>query len=269
MKRNHEILLNRQFHDLNPVRAGESQLPPGQRTFRPHAEQMFTLLHYIVSGKGTVVDNGKEIPVHAGQMFIHHPGEAGAYCADKDDPWTYRWVGFTGSLSTAFEALPRVFDAPREMFPYLEDKWDNEDNLEFRLASDLFFLYAELIQQKKHKQDYIQMTLDYVGRSYMHELSLQNIAHHVGLNSHYLSRIFKKKTGISLQSHILNVRLREAKRYLQLGYSTKETANLCGFSDTSNFSKLFKRENGASPATWKKQKDALNATMKKQEPDTE
>jgi len=261
MQKNHQMHLNKNFQDLNPVVAGEAQLSPGQRVGCTAKGNPFITIHYVVCGSGILRHPSGETSVHAGQMFIFFPNEMGSFTSDAQESCAYRWVGFLGSLSPAFHVLPRVFSVSREMFPYLEDKWDTDGNLEFRLVSDLFFLYAELIQSKKERPDYIQMVKDYVNSYYMTPLTLQSIADHVGLNPHYLSRLFKKHTGISLQSHILSVRLWEAKRYLHLGYSTKETANLCGFNDTSNFSKSFKKVNNISPAAWKKAKDELIATM--------
>ena len=67
----------------------------------------------------------------------------------------------------------------------------------------------------------------------------------------YLSKLFKEKTGHTLQYHILTIRLAEAKRYLLLGFTVKEVAALCGFKDVANFSKLFKREFGMNPTQWR------------------
>ena len=270
MNKNHQIHLNKQFLDLNPTLAGEAVLPAGRQTCCKQRGQLFTVLHYLVSGSGILYLQEGQYPIRAGQIFIAFPTEHAYFIPDEADICKYRWVGFTGHLSPTFASMPRVADAPREMFSYLEDKWDADHNLEYRLASDLFFLYAELIQTKKEHPDYIQTTLDYINNNYMYSITLQSIADHVGLNAHYLSRLFKKRTGKSLQSHTLSVRLHEAKRYLQLGYSTKETANLCGFNDTSNFSKLFKKNNhGLSPAAWKKAKDELNAPMIRSAKDTD
>ena len=153
MKKNHQIHLNKRFHDLNPVVAGEAQLTPGRKTGCTPEDNTFIVIHYLVCGSGVLFHPEGESRVHAGQMFIFFPDEVGSFLPDRDGPCSYRWIGFMGSLSPAFSSLPRVFTPPREMFPYLEDKWDTEDNLEFRLASDLFFLYAELVQSKKQKQE--------------------------------------------------------------------------------------------------------------------
>ena len=105
MKINHQMHLNKKFHDLNPVVAGEAQLTPNHRTTCSDPHNTFTVVHYMVSGTGTLYCWGDEIPVHAGQIFIFFPGESGHFQPDKEVECTYRWVGFIGSLSPAFAAL--------------------------------------------------------------------------------------------------------------------------------------------------------------------
>ena len=244
----YQVLLNEHLEDLNPVFAGESQLPPGSVNI-PVRRTM--LLHYVVSGKGSLYLNGKTYPVHAGQAFII-PADADArYVADMQDPWAYRWIGFTGTLSSAFAELPPVFDAPEDTLCHLCDQRDPDPMLAYRLSGDLMQLYAAVIHPEKQQKNHVQKAIDYIELSYMDPLTIADIADFVGLNQFYLSKLFKEKTGHTLQSHILSIRLAEAKRYLTLGYAVKEVASLCGFKDVANFSKLFKREFGMNPTQWR------------------
>ncbi len=75
----------------------------------------------------------------------------------------------------------------------------------------------------------------------------------MNLDRHYLARIFKKKTVVSISDYIINVRMEEEKNYLKKDFSVEDTARMCGYEDVSNFSKLFKREVGISPAYRKDQ----------------
>jgi AraC-like DNA-binding protein len=43
-----------------------------------------------------------------------------------------------------------------------------------------------------------------------------------------------------------------AKRLLGRGMSVSEATRLCGYEDSCNFSKMFKRECGVSPADWRR-----------------
>ena len=120
----------------------------------------------------------------------------------------------------------------------------------YQLAGDLYRLYAQVAKPKEKPKDHIQKAIDYIEVNYMNSITIEQIAEHVGLNQYYLSRLFKKKVGHTLQHHILYIRLSEAKRYLSKGCCVKETAALCGFQDVANFSKLFKREFGKTPSAW-------------------
>ena len=245
---NYQVLLNEHLEDLNPVFAGESQCVPGSIN-NPVRRTM--LLHYVLSGKGQLYLNGKTYQVHAGQAFIIPADSDARYIADACDPWVYRWIGFTGKLSSAFGELPPVFDAPEDTLCHLHEQKVPGPMLAYQLSGDLLQLYAAVIKPKKQLQNHVQKAIDYIELSYMHPLTIKDIADFVGLNQFYLSKLFKEKTGHTLQYHILTIRLAEAKRYLLLGFTVKEVAALCGFKDVANFSKLFKREFGMNPTQWR------------------
>ena len=244
----YQVQLNAHLDDFNPIIAGEAACPPGQRT-SPLLRTM--LLHYVVSGCGVLHLNGTDHPVKAGQIFILPPDSTAYYTADKDDPWFYRWISFSGKLATMFCELPPVVDVPEDTLCHLKDQRTPHPMLAYLLAADLHMLYAAVATPQLRSRDHIQKAIDYIEHSYMNPLTIKDVADSVGLNQYYLSKLFKEKTGHTLQAHILNVRLSEAKRYLLLGYAVKEVAPLCGFKDIANFSKLFKRENGKNPTHWR------------------
>jgi AraC-like DNA-binding protein len=89
----------------------------------------------------------------------------------------------------------------------------------------------------------------------MEELRIEQIAKEVSLDRRYLSRIFKKETGKTIQEYLLSTRMKYACIFLKDGRSVSECAALCGYSDLPNFSKMFKRTYGISPTEF--QKDSL------------
>lgn len=258
MSHEYQVLLNQNLQDLNPVLAGWSHCPPGQHIIPDHRHS--TLIHYVLAGKGMLHLGAVSHRVHAGQAFIIFPGQVASYTSDKDDPWQYCWVGFTGTLAESFSSLPPVFDVPMDVFPNLKNIDPNDEGLVYHLASDLFSFYGKYLRSGSKKPNYVQMVADYIQLSYTRPLTVQEIADHVGLNRFYLSRYFKNKTGRTIQEQILDVRLSEARRYLMLGYSVKETASLCGYSAASIFSKLFKKEYGMSPSEFRESKLAESST---------
>ena len=45
------------------------------------------LIHYVVSGSGTLRCNRQEYTVGAGMLFIIFPSQGASYQADNDNPW--------------------------------------------------------------------------------------------------------------------------------------------------------------------------------------
>lgn len=243
-------LINPHLQDLNPILAGWSVTSPGY-TRQPETAT-YTLLHIVTAGKGRLQMGEASYDLTAGQAFILFPGDLATHISDVDEPWALKWVGFTGTLSHSFTQLPRVFPVPPSLLPNLRELNEFTSDTAFTLAADLLLLYSKLIRRDTKKPDYVRFVMDYVQNSYMHKISIQSIADQLNLDRSYLSRQFKKRTDQSIQSYILNVRLTEAKRCLMQGSTVREAANLCGFNDTANFSKLFAREDGMSPQLWKK-----------------
>ena len=86
----------------------------------------------------------------------------------------------------------------------------------------------------------------------MHPLRVESIAKMVNLDRRYLSRVFKERVGCSIQEYIIEVRMEQAKLYLENGTTVAQAARLCGYDDVCNFSKMFKRHFSVTPCDWGK-----------------
>ena len=245
-----QYLIDADFQDLNPISYGWATCDPG--ACDPPFHRNFLCLHSIQSGKGMLHCKDKDYPVKAGQAFLIHFGEICTYTADVDDPWQFSWVGFKGRLSGGFASMPSVFDVPEDLLHTLRVPQPETDTLPYELASDLFMLHARLVQKRKKKRDYAQIVMERIEHSFQEKISVEQMADELGLDRRYLVSVFKKQTGFTIQQFILNTRLQAAKQYLQKGYSVQEAAKLSGFNDVYNFSRLFTREEGYNPSTFKK-----------------
>lgn len=242
------VLKNKHFTDINPIQFGCEKCIPSH-SFGP-ATREYTLIHFVESGRGYFICNGKTYQVESGQAFIILPGKITTYYADQNDPWTYSWVGFDGKLSASFENLPPIVSFttnwPREILSV-----DREHPLvECHVASKLFLMYAEWFAEKKEKTDYVKAVSDYINAKYIEPVSVEDIAARMNLDRRYLSRIFKQKTGKSIQEYLIFVRIEKAKSFLSLGHSVADASHLCGYDDVCNFSKMFKKQTGISPGKW-------------------
>ncbi|MBQ9973929.1 MAG: AraC family transcriptional regulator [Oscillospiraceae bacterium] len=237
------LITNRHLHDLNPLVLGEEECRPGH-SFGPAVRQ-YTLIHYVVRGKGVFYARGGVWPVEAGQAFLIRPGEVTTYTADTRDPWHYRWVGFDGTLSADFARLDPVIELPRWV---LEDMLQVADKgSEYLLSAELLRLYAHLFDHRTGGSPHVQRVEDYIRANFMRPIRVEDIAARLSLDRRYLSRIFKAHTGLSIKEYLVRRRLEQAGRYLRRGSSVKEAAALCGYEDAANFSKRFKQHFGVSP----------------------
>ncbi|KGE18848.1 response regulator transcription factor [Paenibacillus wynnii] len=94
----------------------------------------------------------------------------------------------------------------------------------------------------------------YIHAHYGDDLTRNDLAEIVYLNPDYLARLFKKETGVSLGSYVIQVRITAAKYLLETTNKSVYTiANKVGYSNYSYFSKLFKQEVGLPPNEYKKE----------------
>jgi len=242
------FLTNRQLSDLNPLIAGEHFCDPNYGT-KPQ-KRNYTLIHSVVSGKGTFCTGGNTYSVEAGEAFLILPGEICSYRADSKDPWHYRWIGFDGALSSHFATLPPVFPLPENILQKMLEVAGEPSVAEYRLTAELFKLYARLFSQKNPENRYVQQVQNYIQTSYMLPIRVEDIANQFNLDRRYLSWLFKQETGQSIQTHLIAVRMESALQHLQDGFSVKETARLVGYPDAANFSKMFKKFFGQSPVSF-------------------
>lgn len=99
------------------------------------------------------------------------------------------------------------------------------------------------------------------------DLSIKVIADHVNLSQNYLSTLFKKQTGLTINDFILNVRTEKACRLLT-GTDLKlyEIAEKIGLLDANYLSTVFKKQYGVTPSRYRK--TAVAAAHKENHNDT-
>ncbi len=243
------ILSNRSFRDLNPILFGEAHCLPGH-AYGP-ASRCYVLIHFVISGCGNFTIKGQTYSVRAGEAFIASPDEIIYYRADDEDPWHYAWIGFDGELSHRFAELPPVMEYTTNWAREMTMLDRNSAMLPFNIASKLFLMYSEWFDEKKPKSDYVKAVKDYVNAKFTQPISVEYIADMLSLDRRYLSRIFKQRTGNTIQEYIIGVRIEKAKSLLAEGYNISEAAQRCGYDDVCNFSKMFKKHTGISPGRWK------------------
>ena len=110
---------------------------------------------------------------------------------------------------------------------------------------------AELPKQKVFSLQTVE-AMNYVRGHYTDDINVESIADALKINRSYLSKLFKKNTGISLGEYIRKERIKAAANMLEFSdYTASEITEYLHFSSQSHFIQCFKKEMGCTPAQYR------------------
>ncbi len=93
----------------------------------------------------------------------------------------------------------------------------------------------------------IQKIVDYLKNNYKDStINLASVAQQFGFNACYLSRKFKKETGVSFLEYLMKCRMEQAIELKRNNLKMFETANEVGIPDPNYFGRCFKKYTGVS-----------------------
>lgn len=107
-----------------------------------------------------------------------------------------------------------------------------------------------LLKKKEAKTELIENIKTDVELHYASRITLEELAKNkYFVDPSYLSRQFKRKSGVSFTSYLLSVRMEKAKKLLESGeaQSISEAAERVGFNDDSYFIQMYKKYFGDTP----------------------
>lgn len=136
---------------------------------------------------------------------------------------------------------------------YVDSDAANEESFQKRyfLLNAVFTKIIQLHQTLKPAgpltKTYINDVLVYLEQAYAEKIMAEELASRFFVSRSKLFQDFHKQTGITLSNYINMIRVKNAKNYLQQGYSVTYTAELCGFANSGHFIKVFSSYNGTTP----------------------
>ncbi|MGI5949153.1 helix-turn-helix domain-containing protein [Peptoniphilus sp.] len=99
----------------------------------------------------------------------------------------------------------------------------------------------------------INISISYIKKYYMLDISLEKISYIAGFSPYYFSRNFKKITGINFIDYLMKTRIENAKTLLKVTDKTVLEISLeVGFLNFSYFSKTFKNFVGMTPTEFRR-----------------
>ena len=117
--------------------------------------------------------------------------------------------------------------------------------------SQIFCLYVlgESKAELKTRVDHIQQ---YLSAHYSEEISSETLSARFGFVPSYLSKVFRRQTGMSPTEYLTKMRMEKAKELLETrpGILIRDAAALVGYKDPYYFSKLFRKTTGSWPSQY-------------------
>lgn len=98
--------------------------------------------------------------------------------------------------------------------------------------------------------DLVSDVKNYIFEHLTEQITLNDLSKQFFFNGKYISAMFKKYTGMTLRSYILEQRIMLAKRLLREGSNVSEACYHSGFLDYTNFIRSFTRTVGMSPGKY-------------------
>ncbi len=92
----------------------------------------------------------------------------------------------------------------------------------------------------------------YLEENYMIDISLENLADHLGHSFKYTSVLFKKVMGDNFKNYLSIYRIEKAKELMQENHDLKikDLAELIGYNSSNTFIRIFRKYEGVSPGKY-------------------
>lgn len=135
------------------------------------------------------------------------------------------------------------------------------NRLQLALADMLYYVYDLCQQPLRDKPEFpsdkertVQDIISFIESQYTRDLTLDMLQDHLHLSKYHLSKLFKEVTGVTIFDYVYRRRINQAKIMFLLNPRTSVT-EVCfqlGFKHLAHFSRLFKKQTGQSPESFKK-----------------
>ena len=255
-----------------------------QRDRDPHRHTFFELV-YIIGGTATHWLEQDAAPLRAGDYFIIDPGSNHCYRDTRDlelinclflPEYIDRALGDCPSLSSLLSNKVLRFGVPVEA-QTADRIFHDTDGTVGRLIRQMELEFAsrkvgymELLrcdltrvlvcavraceeQERSRVQHSVTTAIaNHLRQNYRKPLSLQEISQRFGYTPQYVSSLFHRDTGMTIQTFLQRLRVDEACRLMSDRSQTlTELAQAVGYTDAKHFSKVFRQHKGMSPREYR------------------
>lgn len=223
-------------------------------------------LTFVMKGKANYYINGVKHTVEAGDLLYIPPGSERRAHTFEDSPmhansFNFHWAEPNNAVRLPFDIITKnmITKEISDLIREYKQVWMGKQPLYQIQARAIFELIIHRLLSNYYRQSTTQLdirvkkAMAYITEHYYENITIGLLAEMNNLHAVYFGKLFKQQTGISYKEYLNRIRINNAEMMLASGDVTvTETAELCGFSDVSYFSNLFKTLKGYPPSVAKK-----------------
>ncbi len=262
------------FHFVELYQIGELNCEAGY-CVESHRQSVFEIT-YVVSGKGTIVCDGRSYAVEENRVFLNIPGQMHEIRADRGTPFHFCYLGFRFLSGRCDMELERFYRSWTGATPLIDKgllvsflkilhelRAKNDGYLTMvgayveQLITEVFRTHEEVHGGKPlivgtGRGGAAYTAKRYIDRHYRDIVDLRAFAAQLGYSYTYLAHTFRDKMGETIGSYIIGKKMEEAKWLLRAGRITvSQIAARFNYLSVQSFSNSFKKAVGMSPADFR------------------
>lgn len=117
------------------------------------------------------------------------------------------------------------------------------------MINDQYQAYRRPPMPLSDKERHAQTIIDYIEKHYQENLHMEQLESQLNLNRHYMSKLFKQVTGMTIFEYLYHRRINQAKIHFLFDkdWSVTDVCYKVGFKHPSHFTRMFKAHVGCTP----------------------
>lgn len=195
--------------------------------------------------------NGPITPYERIVINIHSSFFAKNNCEDFKKIFTSRRLGENNLISANLTKKHNIDEIIKSIDGYIiESKNPPAVLIQSKLIELLYNLnkISFTSENVSFHDEQIKKILMFINDNITSELTLDIIADHMYMNKYHLCHIFKEHTGYTINKYITYKRILLVRELCETGMSLIDASQEAGFSNYSNFYKMYKKETGNTPS---------------------
>ena len=247
-----------------------------------HWHDYFEVL-LILSGEGCYYVNGQAFEVTEGDILIFNNAELHGWQVTQSEmrvlamvfaprlvagygdfsdmeylkPFIERGANFKNRVGSQEPCAAQIAGIMRQ----IEEEWrERQEGHRLMIKADVLRILTMLVRHyhddtrsaaradRNKALQRLKRAFEYIDGGYCGKLTLREAANRVYMSPNYFSHYFHTATGVSFSDYVTMRRVHKARELLETtGRSTYEIAVECGFHNSSNFYRLYRKHTGQSP----------------------